>query len=85
MRQKRWEWENIQVRLFKVRISSLTLEQVQGTGSSFINELKNILITFWAAKEVVDGSMTLGMMMAGGTAKHLREVLFLFATNVPLK
>ncbi len=63
-RKKRWEWENIQVSLFKVQISSLTLEQVQGTGSSFINELKNIIITFWAAKEVIEGSMTLGMMMA---------------------
>jgi len=63
-RRKRWEWESIQIRLFKVQISSLTLEQVQGTGSSFINELKNILITFWTAKEVIDGSMTLGMMMA---------------------
>ena len=30
----------------------------------FINELKNIFITFVAATAVINGSMTLGMMMA---------------------
>lgn len=63
-KQKRWEWENIQVKLFRIDINSLTLEQYQNAGGGFINELKNIIITFWAAKEVIDGQMTLGMMMA---------------------
>lgn len=63
-KQKRWEWEAIQIKLFKISLSSLALQQYQNSGGSFINELKNILITFWAAKEVIDGNMTLGMMMA---------------------
>ncbi|MGB0524395.1 MAG: peptidase domain-containing ABC transporter [Flammeovirgaceae bacterium] len=63
-KQKRWEWENIQVRLFKISLSSLAVQQYQNSGGAFINELKNILITFWAAKEVMDNNMTLGMMMA---------------------
>lgn len=63
-KQKRWEWENVQVNLFKVNIKSLLLEQYQSIGGNFINELKNILITFWAAKEVINGDITLGMMMA---------------------
>lgn len=63
-RQKRWEWERIQVRLFRVSIKSLTLSQYQQFGSIFINEIKNIMISFLAAKSVIDGSMTLGMMLA---------------------
>lgn len=63
-KQKRWEWESIQIKLFKISLSSLALQQYQNSGGAFINELKNILITFWAAKEVIDGNMTLGMMMA---------------------
>ncbi len=63
-RQMRWNWEFVQARLFKVGIKSLALEQTQSVGSSFINELKNILITVLSAKLVIDGEITLGMMMA---------------------
>lgn len=63
-RQKRWGWEHIQVSLFKVQIGSLRLEQLQSNGASFINELKNIIISFYTAKLVVDGQLTLGMMLS---------------------
>ncbi len=63
-KQKRWGWEYIQARLFKVSMKSLVLEQTQSIGSNFINELKNILIIFLSAKLVIDGAITLGMMMA---------------------
>lgn len=63
-KQKRWGWEYIQARLFKVSIQGLILEQTQGIGSNFINELKNIIIIFLSAKLVIDGEITLGMMMA---------------------
>jgi ATP-binding cassette subfamily B protein len=63
-RQKRWEWENIQGSLFKVNIKSLALTQYQEAGGVFINETKNILITFLAATAVIHGDMTLGMMLA---------------------
>jgi len=63
-RQKRWEWERIQARLFKVNISNLSLQQYQQAGSVFINETKNIVITVLAATSVVHGDMTLGMMLA---------------------
>ncbi|MCL4481625.1 MAG: cysteine peptidase family C39 domain-containing protein, partial [Bacteroidetes bacterium] len=36
-KQKRWEWERIQARLFKVNIRRLSLNQAQSIGSSFIN------------------------------------------------
>ncbi|MBN1252879.1 MAG: peptidase domain-containing ABC transporter [Bacteroidales bacterium] len=63
-KQKRWEWERIQARLFKVSVKSLALNQYQQAGSMFINELKNIIISFMAAAAVIHGEMTLGMMMA---------------------
>lgn len=63
-KQKRWGWEYVQARLFKVSMKSLVLEQTQNIGSNFINELKNIIIIFLSAKLVIDGQITLGMMMA---------------------
>ena len=63
-RRRRWEWEAIQVRLFKISIKGLSLSQTQNTGGRFLNELKNILITFIAAKSVIDGDLTLGMMLS---------------------
>lgn len=63
-KQKRWEWENIQAMLFKISVKGLALSQYQQSGAFFINELKNIIISFFAAQAVVTGNMTLGMMMA---------------------
>jgi ATP-binding cassette subfamily B protein len=63
-KQKRWEWERIQAKLFKVNVKSLSLSQYQQIGSVFINQTKNILISFYAAKLVITGDMTLGMMLA---------------------
>ncbi len=63
-KKKRWGWEFVQARLFKVSIEGLALEQYQSVGSGFINELKNILITTLSAKLVIDGEITLGMMLA---------------------
>jgi len=63
-KQKRWEWEDIQADLFKTNIASLKLEQYQTAGNVFINETKNILITVVAATSVINGELTLGMMLA---------------------
>ena len=63
-RQKRWEWERIQVRLFRISVRGLTIGQVQEAGSVFFTQSTHILISFIAAKAVVDGVMTLGMMMS---------------------
>lgn len=62
--QKRREWEQIQMSLFKVNLSSLSLQQTQEAGSIFINEVKNILIILITAILVIRGELTLGMMMA---------------------
>lgn len=63
-KQKRWDWERIQAKLFKVSIKGLALSQYQQVGSIFFSEGKNILITVIAASAVIKGDMTLGMMLA---------------------
>lgn len=63
-KQKRWQWERIQVKLFKISIKGLAVGQVQQVGSIFFNQTTNIIISFIAAKSVVEGNMTLGMMMS---------------------
>lgn len=63
-KQKRWEWERIQARLFQVSIKGLVLGQTQEIGGTFIDQTKNVVISFIAASAVIEGEMTLGMMMA---------------------
>ncbi len=63
-KQKRWEWERVQAKLYKISIKSLALGQTQQVGGTFIDQTKNIFISFLAAKAVIDGDMTLGMMTA---------------------
>lgn len=60
----RWAWEGLQAGLFKLNFKSLSLNQYQQIGAFFINQGKNILITFIVAKLVIEGQLTLGMMLA---------------------
>lgn len=62
--QKRWEWENIQASLFRINMSSLNLGQWQQVGAVLINEVKNILITVLSATAVLNGDITLGIMLS---------------------
>jgi ATP-binding cassette subfamily B protein len=62
--QKRWEWERIQAKLFLFNVKGLALNQYQQAGAFFFNEGKNIFITFFAAKAVINGQLTLGTMLA---------------------
>ncbi len=63
-RQKRWEWERIQVKLFQIGLKGLRIGQIQQSGSVFFTQTTHILIYYIAAKSVVEGEMTLGMMMS---------------------
>ena len=63
-KQKRWGWEALQAKLFKFKVRSLALSQYQSVGSMAINQIKGILITYIAAKAVIDDEITLGGMMA---------------------
>ncbi|MCF0164154.1 MAG: peptidase domain-containing ABC transporter [Bacteroidales bacterium] len=61
---KRWEWERIQSRLFNVSVKSLSLGQVQQIGGTFIDQIKNLFISYLSATAVIDGNITFGMMTA---------------------
>ncbi len=63
-RKRRWEWERIQANLFRINVRTLSLGQIQEAGSVCIDQVKNVLISFIAARSVIEGNMTLGMMMA---------------------
>ncbi|WP_026969456.1 peptidase domain-containing ABC transporter [Algoriphagus terrigena] len=61
---KRWEWERIQAQQFKSTQRALALSQYEQVGSVFINELKNILVTYLTAKAVMQGDISFGVMLA---------------------
>lgn len=63
-KQKRWDWERIQARLFRINVQYLATDQMQRAGAAFINEGKNIIISFLAARAVMRGEMSLGMMLS---------------------
>ncbi len=62
--RRRWDWENTQANLYEIQMRALKLQQTQEAGSIFINETKNIFITVIAAYSVIEGDISLGVMMA---------------------
>lgn len=61
---KRQEWEVIQQKLFKINLRILKINQLQLSGFDFINQTKNILVTFFSALLVIKGKMTLGELLS---------------------
>lgn len=61
---KRWDWEKTQVSIYKVLSEGLKLSQYQLSGGVMLNQVKNICVTAFVATRVIDGTMTLGMMLA---------------------
>lgn len=62
--KRKVHWMDIQARLFRANLRSLGISQYQDAGAVFISQLKDIIIIFIAAQAVVQGTMTLGMMLA---------------------
>lgn len=63
-KEYRWKWERIQIKLFKINIKGLSLEQYQKTGTLFFSQTTSLFISFLAARLVIEGNITLGMMMS---------------------
>ena len=63
-KKKRWKWEAIQARLFKVNQRVLTVSNLQNSGAQVINQLTNLIITFFCAKAVLKGEITFGVMIS---------------------
>ncbi|MBQ9261606.1 MAG: peptidase domain-containing ABC transporter [Prevotella sp.] len=62
--QKRWEWEHIQARIYRITVKGLALSQYQQSGGVLINQMKNAIITALVAALVIKGNITLGMMLS---------------------
>ena len=60
---RRWKWEITQFGLFKLNTKVLQLRQYQRIGATFFIQLMNILVTYIAAREVVNHHITLGIML----------------------
>lgn len=58
------QWRKVQANVFDVGLKSMKVDQLQLMGFDFINQLKNILVTFFAARAVVRGQMTIGGMLS---------------------
>lgn len=63
-KQQRWKWERIQIKLFKIGVKGVTLEQIQHVGSLFFTQATSILLSYLSAKYVIEGEITLGVMVA---------------------
>ena len=58
------EWRDLQAKLFDTKLKTLNIMQMQQVGSVFFSQTTIIVITYIAAREVVEGGITLGMMMS---------------------
>lgn len=79
----RLSWERIQSKLFNIKTRALVVSQYQTIGSGFFNQLKNIIIAYISAREVIDGQMSLGMMLSvsyiiGQTISPIDQLLSFF-------
>ena len=75
--KRRYGWVHIQSKLFRANIKSLSVTQWQDAGAQFITQIKDIFITIIAAAAVIEGELTLGMMLA---------IMFILGQlNVPLQ
>ncbi len=63
-KEKRWDWEKIEAKQFHLDIKTTIWEQLQSSGSIIINSTAGIIMSIIMAKEVIDGRMSLGMMMS---------------------
>lgn len=54
----------IQSEIYRINLRMLRIDQYIDVGNIFVNELKNILITFVSAIFVIKGELTIGMMIS---------------------
>jgi ATP-binding cassette, subfamily B, bacterial len=61
---QRWKWEDNQLKLFSLTSYVNKLKQYQKIGTVFFNQLKNILITYFAVIAVIHGQISFGVMLS---------------------
>lgn len=73
----RRDLEAININVFKNDVTNLKLEQYQNIGTEFINQVKNVVIIYLAAKAVLDNDITVGIMLT---------IIFIIGQlNIPIK
>lgn len=82
---KKWEWEGIRVKLFRLETSKLSLEQYQRIGSDFFDQIRTIIVLFLSVYGVIKGDLSLGMMLAisyiiGQLNSPIRDIIRLINT-----
>lgn len=63
-KHRRWKWEEIQARLYKVNKRVLNITNTQNLGAQFIENIKNMGIVFFCASAVISGDITFGVMIS---------------------
>ena len=63
-RYRRWKWEEIQARLYKLNKRVLNITNMQKLGAQFIANIKNMAIVFFCASAVIKGDITFGIMIS---------------------
>lgn len=61
---RRWKWEGIQAGLYKINKRVLAVTNMQNLGAQFVENLKNMAITFFCATAVIKGDITYGVMIS---------------------
>ena len=61
---KRWKWEGIQARLYRLNVKILNINNAQTLGSQFINNMQNMAVVFFCAIAVINGDITFGIMIS---------------------
>lgn len=57
-------WKNSQIKLFNINFKTLKIDQLQSIGYASFNKIKDIIVIYIAAKEVIKGNMTIGTLLA---------------------
>lgn len=63
-RLRRWRWENIQAKLYRLNVRVLNITNTQQLGGQFILSIQSLSVTFFCAKAVILGEITFGVMIA---------------------
>ena len=61
---KRWKWEGIQARIYRLSLKVLKINNTQSLGAQFINQITNLGVVFFCAIAVINGDITFGMMIS---------------------
>jgi ATP-binding cassette, subfamily B, bacterial len=58
------KWNKTQLEIFDLNVDSLKIDQQQSIGTSMLDQISNIIISFITAYSVIKGNMTFGIMMS---------------------